>query len=101
MIVRNIERRPVKALLTVIGAAFACAILVTGLFFQDAVDYMIEIQFKRAQREDVAVSFVEPTSRRALYSLSGLPAVEYVEPFRAVIEPRSPDSPGKRTCAAC
>jgi putative ABC transport system permease protein len=84
MIIRNIERRPVKAMLTIVGAAFACAILVTGLFFQDAVDYMIDIQFKRAQREDVAVSFVEPTSRRALYSLSALSAVEYVEPFRAV-----------------
>jgi putative ABC transport system permease protein len=84
MILRNIERRPVKALLTVVGASFACAILVMGLFFNDAVVYMVDVQFKLAQREDITVSFVEPTSRRALYSLAALPAVEHVEPYRVV-----------------
>ena len=37
MIVRNIERRPVKALLTVVGIAFASAILVMGGFFSSAM----------------------------------------------------------------
>ncbi|MDS4019113.1 MAG: FtsX-like permease family protein, partial [Candidatus Competibacter sp.] len=35
-------------------------------------------------REDLAVTFVEPTSRRAISSLAGLPGVERVEVYRAV-----------------
>lgn len=84
MIVRNIERRPIKALLSVIGTAFACAILVVGGFFYDAVDYMVAIQFKVAQLDDITVTFVEPTSKSALYSLASMPGVEHVEPYRSV-----------------
>ncbi|RJP16592.1 MAG: FtsX-like permease family protein [Candidatus Abyssobacteria bacterium SURF_5] len=84
MITRNIERTPVKSMLTVIGIAFACAVLVAGMFFRDAVDYIVEVQFGLAQRDDLAVSFVEPTSWEALYSLQGLQGVERVEPFRSV-----------------
>lgn len=84
MILRSIERRPIKALLTVIGVAFACGILVVGRFFSDATDYMVNIQFKLAKKEDLAVTFVEPVSARALYSLRNLQGVEYAEPFRSV-----------------
>ncbi len=84
MIVRNLERRPLKALLSITGIAFACAILVLGGFFSDAMDYMVDIQFRLAQREDLIVTFTEPTSRRAIHSLSSLPGVTLAEPFRAI-----------------
>lgn len=84
MIIRNIERRPVKAGLTVTGIAFSCAIIITGGFFSDSVDYMVDIQFKLAQRDDMTLTFVEPSSRNALYSLESTPGIEYAEPFRSV-----------------
>jgi putative ABC transport system permease protein len=84
MIIRNIERRPVKAALTVVGIAFSCGIIVLGGFFSDSFDYMVEIQFKLAQREDMTLTFVEPSSRRALYSLESVPGIEHAEPFRSV-----------------
>jgi putative ABC transport system permease protein len=84
MIVRNLERRPIKAALSVIGIALACAILMVGGFFSDAVDTMVAIQFKLAQRDDMTVTFVEPTSQKALYALNRLPGVEYAEAFRSV-----------------
>jgi putative ABC transport system permease protein len=84
MIVRNLERRPLKSLLTSVGIAFSCAILMVGTFSSDAVDYMINVQFGLAQRDDIAVTFVEPTSYRALYDLMSLPGVEHGEVFRAV-----------------
>ena len=84
MIVRNIERRPVKALLSMTGIALACAILISGAFFGDAVDFMVDIQFRLAQRDDITVTFIEPTSRKALYSLASLPGIGHVEPYRAV-----------------
>jgi putative ABC transport system permease protein len=84
MIGRHIERRPVKALLSVMGIAFACGIMMAGRFPQDAFDYMIDVQFRLSQREDLGITLIEPTSQRALYSLVSLPGVEYGEVYRAV-----------------
>ena len=84
IIARNIERKPIKSLFSVIGIAFACAIMITGGFFQDAVDYMVDIQIKRSQKEDMTVTFTELTSRRAVYELKRMRGVEYAEVFRSV-----------------
>lgn len=84
MIIRHLERRPLKALLTTIGIAFACAIVILGRLGSGSIDYVIDIQYRKAQRDDLAVTFIEPASAHALYSLQGLRGVEYGEPFRAV-----------------
>ena len=84
MILRHIERQPMKSLMTILGIAFSVAILMTGLFFSDAVNVMIDVQFGFAQREDLAVFFVEPTSYGAYFELLSLPGVQYGEPFRSV-----------------
>jgi putative ABC transport system permease protein len=44
---------------------------------------MVEVHYKLSQREDLAVTFVEPTSWRAMASLGSLPGVERVEVYRA------------------
>jgi putative ABC transport system permease protein len=84
MIVRSLGRQPVKAALSVFGIASSCALLIAGLFWGDVIDHIIFVQYGIAQREDLTVSFVEPTSMAALHELQGLPGVQYVEPFRAV-----------------
>ncbi|HDH05039.1 MAG TPA: ABC transporter permease [Nitrospirae bacterium] len=84
MIIRHIWRRPVKSLLSVTGIAFAFAIMMVGSFQGDALDFMVYVQFGLSQREDIAVTFVEPTSGTALYELQGLEGVEYGEVFRSV-----------------
>ena len=84
MIARNIERRPLKSFLASLGIALAFSILMMGTFFSDAIDYMVKVQFGLAQRDDLSVTLVEPTSRKALYELQNLRGVEYVEVFRAV-----------------
>ncbi len=84
MILRNFERRPGKALLSVIGISMACAIMIMGNFWEDAADHMIEVEYGLAQRFDLAVSFNEVTSRRVLHDLQALPGVTAVEGQRAV-----------------
>jgi len=83
IILRNIERRPVKALLSIIGIAMACGILMVGRFQEGAIDYMIKVHYGAAQRDDLTVTFVEPTSRRVLHDLQALPGVDLAEPLRA------------------
>ena len=84
MIIRHIERKPVKASMSIIGIALACAIMVVGTFFKDAIEFMVDIEFGLAQRQDITVSFIEPTSFKAFYELLHIPGVEYGEVYRSV-----------------
>lgn len=84
MIARNITRQPVKSLLVGLAMACASAIVVTGGFFFDAIDYLFDLQFQRIERQDVTIAFAQPLSHRAIYALQGLPGVLRVEPFRDV-----------------
>ncbi len=84
MILRNLERRPLKSALSMLGVAMSAGILIMGGFWQDAVDYMVYSQLRRAQIDDLSVTFIGPMSGKALGSLASLPGVRYVEPTRAV-----------------
>jgi putative ABC transport system permease protein len=84
MIVRNLERQPVRALTTVVGIAFAGAILQVGFSLIDAVNRLINTQFVMAERQDLTVAFVEPLSASARFELERLPAVRRVEAQRTV-----------------
>lgn len=84
MIVRNLERRPVKALMTATGIAMACAVLMVGMYFGDAVTYIVDFQYFESSREDLSVTFTEPTSYGAYHELLSLPGVLGGEPFRSV-----------------
>ncbi|CAL1240440.1 ABC transporter permease [Candidatus Methylocalor cossyra] len=83
IILRNLERQPVKALLSVVGIAMAVGILMVGRFQEGAVDFLIKVGFELAQRDDLTVTFVEPTSYRAVHAIAALPGVDRVEPFRS------------------
>lgn len=84
IIIRNIGRRPIKSLLTITGISLSCAIMIAGTFSRDAIDFMINVQFRLSQKEDMTVTFVEPTSKKAVYELKGLAGVEHAEVFRSV-----------------
>jgi len=84
MIVRNVARRPLKSALAVVGIALGCGIILTGLFQRDTVGYMINVQFGMSQREDLSLSFTDPTAYRARFDLAALPGIQRVEVFRAV-----------------
>lgn len=85
IILRNLERRPFKVMLSIFGTALAAALLVVGFFlYFDTVQRIIDVQFDRVQREDVSVVFHEPRSAAVKYDLASLPGVIRVEPYRAV-----------------
>jgi putative ABC transport system permease protein len=84
MILRNLERQPVRALTTVVGIGFAVAILQVGLNLMASMDELIATEFSVAERQDVRINFVEPTSASSRYDLARLPGVLKVEPARSV-----------------
>lgn len=61
MILRNLERQPVKSLLSVLGLGFAVALMMLTGFQRGAINHMVDVQFRLAQQQDVLVSFNEPS----------------------------------------
>ena len=84
MILRHVERRPLKSLMTTLGIAMACGIIMVSGFQEGAINYMVEMQYGMSQREDMIAIYTEPTSKRSLYSLQSLQGVELAEGFRIV-----------------
>ncbi len=84
MALRNVERQPVRALLSVFGIALAVAVLLVGLSFIDVMDTLIEEQFTFTMRQDATVTFAEPRSLRAVHDAAHLPGAMEVEPMRSV-----------------
>ncbi|MEQ8847752.1 FtsX-like permease family protein [Botrimarina sp.] len=84
MILRQLERRPARSLVSVLAIALSVAIVVVGQFVQDAIDYTVQHQFFRVQRYDMAVSLVEPDGPPVAHDLANVPGVLRVEPLRTV-----------------
>jgi putative ABC transport system permease protein len=84
MIVRALERQPTKALASMIGIAFAVAVLFVGLAFFDVMNTLIDEQFNLTMRQDATLTFVEPRPGRVLHDVAHLPGVIDVEPARIV-----------------
>ena len=84
VIVRNLERFPVRSLLATLGLAASLALLVGTQFLFDSLDKVVDQTYYRAQRWSESISFAEPRSIAALGEVSRLPAVVTAEPVRTV-----------------
>ncbi|MCP3963151.1 MAG: ABC transporter permease [bacterium] len=84
MVLRNLRRRPGRALTSIAGIAASASILIVGLFMIGAMDEMLDVQFNVVQRQDLTVTFVQPVSGRALHEIERLPGVMASESMRSV-----------------
>lgn len=84
MVIRNVARKPFKASLSILGIAMAVAVMIVGNFSLDSINYMMDFQFRLAQRQDLSVSFVEPATASVVHEISRLPGVQVSETMRSV-----------------
>ena len=82
--IRNFAGRPLRSALTILGIAFAVPMVVLGLFWRDAIDHMIEIQFNLVERGNVVVTFPHPLDRAVVGNLAREPGVLVAEGHRIV-----------------
>ena len=75
MVVRDMERRPARALASTLGIAGSVAILIAGTWWGDAIDYLLNVELRMRERQDVSVVLAEPASTTARYDLLRLPGV--------------------------
>lgn len=84
IIFRNLSRHPVKASLSVAGIGMSAGLLMMGAYQLDAVDHMIDTQYRLVQRMDVHLVFSNPTPARVEAELRNEPGVLAVETYRSV-----------------
>jgi putative ABC transport system permease protein len=84
MILRNIERRPLRAAITTGGVAASVAIVILGNFFRDAIEVIVDANFNLAMRSDIALWTVDPVDAGAARLLARVPGVLEVEAGRRV-----------------
>lgn len=84
MVVRSLERQPVRALFSTFGIGLAAAVLFVGLGFIDVMETLVDNQFSVAMRQDATLTFREPRGGPALHEVARLPGVMDVEPIRIV-----------------
>ena len=82
MALRNIERRPWRAALTVGALSLATGILIVPNAFRDGIAHVLDYQWDLIQRQTVMVSLIEPSAMPALADFSALPGVVLAEPVR-------------------
>lgn len=75
MILRHIERWPLRAVLTSAGVAMAVMLLVGLFFFFDAIDELADSFYFRVNRQDVVIGLVDQRSARAGLEVRRLPGV--------------------------
>jgi putative ABC transport system permease protein len=83
MVLREVGRRPVRTGLSALGVAMAVGILVVARFSGDALDYLIDVHFYQAWREDALVVFNRPVPERGVRELAALPQVTHAEGMRS------------------
>ncbi len=83
MILRNMERQPLKSLFSMLGIGCAVAVLMLTGFQRNSINHMLDVQFRLAQKQDMTVVFNEPAAERVWHELAALPGVRRVEVFRA------------------
>ncbi|MDE2332985.1 MAG: ABC transporter permease [Rhodospirillales bacterium] len=81
---RGITGRKLRAVLTVLGVALAVPVIMVSRFWNDALDYMMDVQFAAMDRGDVTVTFTGPVAASAGREIARLPGVLLTEGFRAV-----------------
>ena len=82
MVVRNLERRPLRAVFTVTGIALAVALQISGAFWLDAIEHIVDVQFRQVQQGDVLVNFHRPVPLEVVHDLRRLPGVIDAEAYR-------------------
>jgi putative ABC transport system permease protein len=97
MVLRDLERRPFRLLLSAGSISLGLAIIVLAGVGVDSMDEMLRLQFEISHREDVTITLDKARPWRALDGLSHLPGVRYAEgermvPVRLRAGPRSKTS---------
>ncbi len=79
---RGAVDHPLRAFLTLSGVVATMPLVLMSMFWTDALDYMVDVQFVASERADAVVVFYEPLPARVLEGVRRFPGVTLAEPIR-------------------
>jgi putative ABC transport system permease protein len=82
--VRGVFARPVRAALSVLGVGLSMPLVVIGLFWFDALDFMTDMAFERIQRGDAIVVMNDAVPASIVARLAASEGVLLAEGYRVV-----------------
>lgn len=85
MVLREVQRRPLRVVLSAVGISMAIGIVVVSRFMVDAMDTMIDVQIHGSMREDIQVGLVRAMPQRTVKELEHFPGVFRAEGVRSVV----------------
>lgn len=84
MALRHIVRWPFRSAVTTLGISMAIAVMISSLFAFDSIEYMIDVTFFKAERQDATLTFAAIRPERVVQEGARLPGVIRAEPYRSV-----------------
>ena len=87
MVLRQLERRPLKAVLSIVGIGLAVAVMIIGNFGHDAILHMIDVQFY--QRNSMMSPSCLMNRRRTVQSMNCSTTPEFSAASRSAPPPRA------------
>lgn len=84
VVIRNLERRPYRTSMSIIGLALACGLVITVQSMFDAIECMKTLQFHHVERAHVTVFFREVSDAQTIAALGRLDGVLGAEGFRVI-----------------
>jgi putative ABC transport system permease protein len=84
MVLRHIRRRPLKSAFSIFGIAMAAGVVVLGNYGSDALEFIVDFQFRQVQRQDLWANLAEASSEDVIHDFRHMPGVARVEAFRAL-----------------
>ena len=79
---RGAGEHPLRTGVTLLGLIVAAPLVLMGLFWTDALDYVVDVQFAASERADAVVQFVDPLPARAVEEVRRMPGVLLAESLR-------------------
>lgn len=81
MIARNVSRSRFRAGMNVFGVTISTAMLIMGFYAIDAMQYLIDYQYRQTQKQDATVSFFLERGQEALRESARFQHVREAEPL--------------------
>lgn len=84
MIVRTLSRHWFRSVIAIFGIGMSGALLILGGHQFNAVDHMLDHQYRGVFRMDLDVQFTEARPHRVIHELTSIPGVFFAEGYRQV-----------------
>ncbi|MFP5519260.1 MAG: ABC transporter permease [Bdellovibrionia bacterium] len=79
MIIRSLFKKPLRMVMGLLGLSLSISILIAGSFWTDVINGILDYQFQKVQREDLAVALAKSNSRNVMNEVAAIKGVLNVE----------------------